>query len=133
MRPSVHGDVVHSRPVAINFGTDAAPRSWCSTAAMTVCCAPSTATGHSRIGSVAAGDELWSFMPPEFYTHQAAARQHVASQTPASAGTPKTYGIDGPMTAYKTATGDVWIFATMRRGGRVLYAFKVNGATRAIP
>ncbi len=26
MRPSAHGDVVHSRPIAINFGTDAAPK-----------------------------------------------------------------------------------------------------------
>ncbi len=26
MRPSVHGDVVHSRPVAINFGTDSSPQ-----------------------------------------------------------------------------------------------------------
>src|SRR3569832_2058281 len=26
MRPSIHGDVVHSRPAALNFGTDASPK-----------------------------------------------------------------------------------------------------------
>ena len=68
MRPSVHGDVVHSRPVAINFGTDIRPRWWCSTATMAARCMPSTATGMAGQTWVAApGQELWAFVPPEFY------------------------------------------------------------------
>ena len=44
MRPSAHGDVVHSRPIAINFGPDDNPRSSCSTAATTASCVLSMAT-----------------------------------------------------------------------------------------
>ena len=46
-----------------------APTSWCSTAATTACCAPSTATAANAIGSLAAGNEMWAFMPPEFYSN----------------------------------------------------------------
>ena len=48
------------------------PRSWCSTAATTACCAPSTATAEPTaqpIAGIAAGDEMWAFMAPEFYPH----------------------------------------------------------------
>ena len=46
-RPSFHGDVVHSRPVAINYRhRTPRPKSSCSTAATTACCAPSTATAE---------------------------------------------------------------------------------------
>ena len=117
MRPSVHGDVVHSRPVAINFGSRRGdPARWsCSTAATTASCAPSTATVRTatvrrRINGVAAS-EIWGIrragVPP---ARQAAAGQH-AEHRGSRARTqitvdrrPKPYGFDGPITAH--AEGD---------------------------
>ena len=81
MRPSAHGDVIHSRPVAVNYGTDATPqvvvfyggndgvlraingnREYSG-----------SGTDNSAINGVAAGQEIWSFVAPEFFReHQAA-------------------------------------------------------------
>lgn len=131
MRPSVHGDVVHSRPVAIDYGSatnhnvvvfyggnDGALR----------------AVNGNQTGS-GAGGELWSFIPPEFYGNLKRLRDNT---TPISyvgytplAGTPtplpKPYGMDGPVSAYRSSDNTrAWIFATMRRGGRQVYAFDVS-------
>jgi len=40
------------------------------------------------------------------------------------ASEPKPYGVDGPITAYKGDEG-AWLLATLRRGGRAVYAFDV--------
>ena len=45
---------------------------------------------------------------------------------------PKPYGIDGPISVFKDST-HAWIFATMRRGGRVVYAFDVTGLAATTP
>jgi type IV pilus assembly protein PilY1 len=37
---------------------------------------------------------------------------------------PKSYGVDGPITAYVGEEG-AWLYATLRRGGRAAYAFDV--------
>lgn len=148
MRPSVHGDVVHSRPVAINFGTDALPKVvvfyGANDGALRAINGnrPNGTTSTFTLDgtSVAAGDEGWAFVPPEFYANfkrlydnTARIRMLDASGTPRVAGTTaKNYGIDGTVTAYRAANGDAWVYATMRRGGRAVYAFKVDGSTMAI-
>ena len=68
MRPSTHGDVVHSRPIAINYGAERSP--------------PKVVVFYSgndgvlravngnrapRTTAWRAGNEFWSFIPPEFY------------------------------------------------------------------
>ncbi len=67
MRSSAHGDVVHSRPVALNFGTDA-------DAQVVVFYGGNDgvlrAINGNRAGAfdgVNPGKEIWSFVPPEFY------------------------------------------------------------------
>ena len=45
---------------------------------------------------------------------------------------PKPYGIDGPMTLSKE-TDHAWVFAGMRRGGRVVYAFDATGLSATTP
>lgn len=74
MRPSVHGDVVHSRPVAINFGAGDTT----ATAEVVVFyggndgmlrAVNGNRDGGKNIGGLAPGMELWSFMPPEFYPY----------------------------------------------------------------
>lgn len=141
MRPSVHGDVVHSRPVAINYGSNAAGSRQVALfyggndGLLHAVNGNRDDLGDGAIGSgVAAkqpGQELWAFMPPEF--HPKMKRLYDNSPKISFPGIPeqtvpplpKGYGMDGPIVAYKngaTAT----IFASLRRGGRRVYAFNVN-------
>jgi len=139
MRPSVHGDVVHSRPVAINFGSDAA-----GSRQVVIFYGGNDGMLHAvngnrpdldgNIGSFAPGQELWSFVPPEFYSKfkrlydnsPLVAYPDQPSVTPTPIA--KDYGMDGPVVAYKDAS-NAWIYATMRRGGRHIYAFDVTTPT----
>jgi type IV pilus assembly protein PilY1 len=139
MRPSVHGDVMHSRPVAINYGTDNSP-------AIVVYygagdgmlhaingnrddpTSPSAGQFSSGGNTYPAGIELWAFMPPEFWGK---IKRQYDNTVPVSYPStisgnaqPKGYGIDGPITSYQDAGNTkVWVYAPMRRGGRALYAF----------
>ena len=137
MRPSVHGDVIHSRPVAVDYGT--------GTGVVVFYGANDgmlrAINGNQSTGNISGkepGDELWAFMPPEFYGNIAA--QYDNSKFVFYKGTPrdstatlsKPYGMDGPMTAIKGTFGGstkTYLFATMRRGGRAVYAFDVTSPT----
>jgi len=142
MRPSAHGDVVHSRPVAIDYGTAGSPnvvvfyggndgifRAINGNPVSTT--NPGTGLPYSSYpcgtnNSVTPGCELWAFMPPEFYgnikrIHDDTTLISYPNVTNPSA-LPKPYGIDGAITAYKDST-HTWVYAAMRRGGRALYAF----------
>lgn len=141
MRASVHGDVIHSRPVAINHGDD-------TTSGRRVVVYYGANDGMLRAvngnqtGSVtyavggstfAAGDELWSFMPPEFfgsilrlYNNSNAIR---FPGTTVSSSTAKSYGMDGPISSFLgtiSGSSKIYVFSTMRRGGRAIYAFDVT-------
>ncbi len=132
IRASVHADVVHSRPVAIDFGAAGSPKVvvfYGGNDGVFRAINGNQSAGIGPSGSqVAAGGELWGFVPHEFYGQF----QRLRTNTPQinfpnviSAGAkPKPYGIDGPITAYRGST-HTWIYATMRRGGRALYAFEV--------
>jgi type IV pilus assembly protein PilY1 len=136
MRPSVHGDVVHSRPAAVNMGTDNAPNVvvfyGANDGMLRAINGNQTAT--FTIGpSTTAGSEFWAFMPPEFYANVKRLYDNTALiSTPSITGTPKNYGMDGPIVTYKTSAGDLWVYAAMRRGGRALYAFNMDHSNLAI-
>ena len=139
MRPSSHGDVVHSRPVPVNHGTDAAP-------AIVVYYGGNDgflrAVNGNRSSAITsggttyeAGAELWSFMPPEFYSKIKRLRDnsrnisYPTSAVSTSDADAKDYGFDGPITAFQGSVGGstkTFVYATMRRGGRALYAFDVT-------
>ncbi|WP_143068483.1 pilus assembly protein [Azotobacter beijerinckii] len=135
VRPSVHGDIVHSRPVAINFGTDTNKKVVVFYGGNDglLRAVNGNRNGGLSIGtSDQPGDELWSFMAPEFYTKIKRLRDNsvkinfkdrtvLAGETVA----PKPYGVDGPITAYQ-GTSATWLYATLRRGGNALYAFDVT-------
>lgn len=141
-RPSVHGDVVHSRPVAINFGTELAPKvvvfyggndgvlraingNRDNDSGSTVNNIVSASTGTTYTP----GQELFAFLPPEFYSKIKRIRDNNIELyfpgTTAIVSGPKPYGLDGPVSAFKDASR-AYIYSTMRRGGRALYAFNVN-------
>ncbi|MDQ2075645.1 pilus assembly protein [Marinimicrobium sp. ABcell2] len=145
MRPSAHGDIVHSRPVAINFGTPGQPKVAVFYGGNDGILRAINGNRSESIDAVPAGGELWSFMPPEFYGNLRRLRHNDGSEDgkyidfPGSAVTHrarKDYGMDGAVTAYwsdANNSGDLtgpddkaWIYATMRRGGRAFYAFDVK-------
>jgi type IV pilus assembly protein PilY1 len=133
-RLSAHGDVIHSRPVAINFGTAAAPNVVVFYGGNDGLLRAVNGNRSAAIGSIPAGGELWSFMPPEFYSKIKRIRDNTTLVSfPNITGTPtplpKPYGVDGPITAFdgKISTVDKkFIYASMRRGGRSIYAFDVT-------
>ncbi|MDQ0608310.1 type IV pilus assembly protein PilY1 [Variovorax sp. W1I1] len=131
MRASVHGDVVHSRPVAVNYGTDAQPQVVVFYGGNDGVLRAINGNRSAAIGSAAAGDELWSFVPPEFYgslkrLYDNSTRINFPGLlTTTGSPAPKPYGMDGAVAAYKQNT-TAWLYASMRRGGRQIYAFDVS-------
>jgi type IV pilus assembly protein PilY1 len=146
MRPSSHGDVVHSRPVPVNHGTEAAPSVVVyyggNDGYLRAVNGNRGSITNAAVGSFtssgttfAAGEELWSFMPPEFYGKIKRLRDndraisYPTSTVSTSVSDAKDYGFDGPVTAFQgTISGSAksYIYATMRRGARVIYAFDVT-------
>jgi len=132
MRPSVHGDVVHSRPVAINYGTDAAPQVVVFYGGNDGVLRAVNGNRTTAFNSVAAGAEFWSFMPTEFYPYINRLRSNTVPiyypSSTAVGATRKNYGFDGSMASYVSASAK-YLYATMRRGGKAIYAFDVTNAS----
>ena len=130
MRSSAHADVVHSRPVAINHGTDALPKVVVYYGSNDGLMHAVNGNRNADIGTTTAGAELWSFVAPEFFPKIKRVRDNTTTIsfpghiTGTPTPLPKDYGVDGAVTAYKGATS-ASIFATMRRGGRAIYGFNV--------
>lgn len=127
-RPSAHGDVVHSRPVAVDYG---------GSTGVVVFYGASDGMLHaingnqsSSIGVMPAGSELWSFIAPEHYgdLKRIYDNSPAISLPSANDSTAKPYFFDGSITAHKDGS-TVWVYAAQRRGGRMLYAFDVSTPT----
>ncbi|MDM0080868.1 PilC/PilY family type IV pilus protein [Variovorax sp. J31P179] len=139
MRPSVHGDVVHSRPVALNYGTDASPQVVVFYGGNDGVLRAVNGNRTAAINGNAAGSELWSFMPPEFYgslgrlygNSPQISYPGLVTVASAPAPQPKAYGMDGPVAGYQSPGGNsIWVYAGMRRGGRSIYAFDASNMTK---
>ena len=137
MRPSAHGDVVHSRPVAIDHRTILSdpPKVVVYYGSNDGMLHAINGNRVTAIDGTEAGAELWSFVAPEFYSKIKRIRENTTTISfPSNIATspapqPKDYGVDGVISAYQGG-GKSFIYATMRRGGRAVYAFDVtNPAT----
>ena len=134
MRPSAHGDVIHSTPLALSYGNDVVVYYGGNDGMLRAINGNHTLS----FNGVTAGNELWAFMPPEFVGKLKRLRTNTETVRMAaplglsSTGSSKPYAFDGPITAFKGVVsgwpffGDTWMFATMRRGGRAVYAFDVS-------
>jgi type IV pilus assembly protein PilY1 len=127
VRPTVHGDVAHSRPLPVNYGSSTG-----------VVLYYGTNDGSFRAVSGNTGKELWAFVAPEH--HGKLMRLYDNGRlgdglisyppTPAAGSSPKDYFFDGSAGLFQNADDSkIWIFPSMRRGGRMLYAFDVTNPT----
>jgi type IV pilus assembly protein PilY1 len=122
-RPSLHGDVIHSRPLPLNYG---------GTTGVVVYYGAND--GTLRAVDASAGKELWAFVAREHFSKL----QRLKDQSPlvnypnlpagvTPAPTSKDYFFDGSIGAFQDAKNtQVWIYPSMRRGGRMIYAFDVT-------
>ena len=140
IRPSIHGDVLHSRPTVINYGgTKGVVVFYGSNDG--VFRAVNGNNGNFKgtdgnlitsIGTVPPGGEMWGFVPTEFYTKLFRLRQNTPIVKFATTATaiiptpvPKDYFFDGPTGVYQNGT-TAYIYMAARRGGRLLYALDVS-------
>jgi len=128
-RPSVHGDGVHSRPLAIDYGGSTG-----------VSVFYGANDGTLRAVDSASGKERWAFVPNEFFAARATSGgvsplQRLKENTllvsygtaPLAGSQPRDYLFDGSIGIYQNAdSSTVWIYPTMRRGGRMIYAMDVT-------
>lgn len=139
IRPSVHGDVLHSQPAVINYG---------GTTGVVVFYGANDGMLHAingnttaSIGSTAAGSELWGFVPEELFPKLKRLRNNqpevrlsttevADTASEALKPTPRDYFVDGPIGVYqKVSSGTTTraiLYVAMRRGGRFLYAIDVS-------
>lgn len=142
-RASMHGDILHSRPTAINYGIDEVTK----TPQVVVFYGTNHGMLHAVDGSKTStngGNELWAFLAPEFAADGRLNRlrsgtlplllpENGSDGTLLSDGAKarKGYGMDGPIGVYtryqaSPLSNVFYIYPTMRRGGRTVYGFDVS-------
>jgi type IV pilus assembly protein PilY1 len=128
-RPSVHGDVIHSRPLAIDYGDPTG-----------VVVYYGSNDGAFRAVDGSSGHERWAFVANEFFSARttsggASPLQRLKDNTllvsygtsPLAGSQLRDYLFDGSIGSYQNADlSKVWIYPTMRRGGRMVYALDVS-------
>ncbi len=125
VRPSIQGDVLHSRPAVIDYGGSTGVVVFYGSNDGTLRAVSGETTGAN------AGGELWSFVPEEMFGKLKRQRNNWPEvkfpNNPDPAATRRDYFVDGPITVLRNASnGQAFIYVPMRRGGRVLYAFDVT-------
>jgi len=120
-RPSIHGDVIHSRPLPIDYGHK-------------VVVYYGANDGTFKAVDADNGKEIWSFIAREHYSKLARLYTNspiinypgITDETAASKG----YFFDGSTGIYQNIDNSkIWIYPSMRRGGRMIYAFNVTGSS----
>jgi type IV pilus assembly protein PilY1 len=135
VRPSLQGDVLHSQPVVLNYVSEGPIVFYGSNDGFL------RAVKGGQGGSTD-GQELWAFIPPEFYSKFK--RLRYQDPTWLNPGTDpalvpfaatKDYFFDGPIGVWEDSTttpATKWIFVTARRGGRLIYAFDVSNPAQPV-
>ncbi|OGA13454.1 MAG: hypothetical protein A3H32_14985 [Betaproteobacteria bacterium RIFCSPLOWO2_02_FULL_63_19] len=127
VRPSIHGDVVHSRPVPVNYNT-------ATDTSKGVTVFYGANDGTLRAVNASTGKERWAFVAPSFLSRLSRLKTNspiiqFPNQTAGIVPTPvrKDYFWDGSMGLFQNADNTaVWLYPTMRRGGRVLYGLDIT-------
>jgi hypothetical protein len=132
MRPSVHGGVVHSQPAVVDY----AVLDFTGATGVMSYYGGDDGVLHAVVGNQADtdGNEVWGFIAPETFGRLNRLRDNGNTTAlinfPGVTGTvaQKDYFFDGAIGVYQHSS-TIWIFPSMRRGGRALYAFDVSTAS----
>jgi len=127
VRPSIQGDVLHSRPAVIDYGGSTGVVIFYGSNDGTLRAVSGEQSGTN------AGRELWAFVPEEVFGKLKRQRNNWPEikfpSNPDPSATWRDYFVDGPITVLRN-TGvsphEILIYVGMRRGGRVLYALDVS-------
>ncbi len=121
VRPSVHGGVIHAQPAVVDYGADGVVAYY----------GADDGVLHAIAGGIedSEGHELWGFIAPETFDRFKRLRTNdpliAFPELNDVTALPKDYYFDGPIGVYQR-NGTTWIFPSMRRGGRAIYAFDVS-------
>ncbi|SEI48958.1 type IV pilus assembly protein PilY1 [Azotobacter beijerinckii] len=130
-RPSIHGDVIHSRPLTINYGADTGVYVYYG-----------ANDGLFRAIKSESGEEQWSLLAPEhiakikrLYDDQPLVAFPNQELTATPTPQPKDYFFDGSIgqIVLYDETNEVdlaYIYPSMRRGGRMIYGLNVTDPTK---
>ncbi|MDG1389363.1 MAG: hypothetical protein P8L70_10805 [Halioglobus sp.] len=137
-RPSLHGDVIHSQPIAVDYASDPTdPRVvvfYGANDGMLRAINGNRATSHNGSSSgsgTVPGGEFWAFMPPDYFPEVDRTYKNTPvvkfpdSGLEEGTGETKPYGPDGPLTAAQSGSNR-YLYMGMRRGGRTIYGFDVT-------
>jgi type IV pilus assembly protein PilY1 len=139
VRPSVHGDVLHSRPLVLNYGDTRGIVVYYGSNDGVFRAINGNQTGN--IGSVVPGDEIWGLVLPEHFNLLNRQRTNSPAMkfpgTLLTSATTKDYFVDGPTGVYQKLKADgtidtAIIYLTMRRGGAFMYAIDVGTPTTPV-
>ena len=130
IRASIHGDVLHSKPAVINYNRSGDDND------VMVFYGANDGLFRAVKGGAAATDgyEKWAIVFKEFFGDLRRLRNNLPAITSSNS---KPYFADGSVSVYQydanndgklvAADGDkVYLYVTMRRGGRVIYAIDVS-------
>ncbi|MCI2962607.1 MULTISPECIES: pilus assembly protein [Shewanella] len=116
-RKDILGDPLHSKPLAINFGTKTSPD-------IRILMGTNHGFLHMFKDEGTAVNESWAFMPYELLPNLRELRANVPT------GVHSVYGLDSPPVAYvktgSTSIEKAWVFVGMRRGGKSYYALDIT-------
>jgi type IV pilus assembly protein PilY1 len=129
VRPTIHGDVVHSSPAIINYGG--------STGSVAFYGANDGLfrAVNANVSGTSAGMELWAFVPEEMLPRLSRLRNNdpiikfaSTNTTAFPTATRREWGVDGPVTFYQKLSSPTRaiVYFGLRRGGRGLYAMDVG-------
>lgn len=128
-RPSIHGDVLHSRPLVLNYNRDTAGQG-----GEDVVVFYGANDGLFRAIRGSDGSELWAMSFPEHELSLQTLYSNLAEVNGEPVDHP--YFMDGSPTAYTVAgindalteryLASAWLFLPMRRGGDFIYALDVS-------
>lgn len=130
VRPSIHGDVLHSRPAVVNFGGSTGVVVFYGANDGQLRAVDGNPSGPT------AGRELWSFVPQEVMAGLPRLRANtpaiaLSTTPPGSGARSRDYFVDGPIGLYQKLAADgstsrAILYPTLRRGGRHVYAIDVT-------
>ena len=144
VRPSFHGDVLHSRPVAINYGGTIGVVVYYGANDGVYRAVNGNQTNPDGSSLPVPGSELWGFIPTDFFGNLNRQRTNspllqMPSTPTGIAPTPekKNYFADGSTSVYQLLNADgtthtAYIYLAMRRGGDFIYALNVSTPTSPV-